>query len=75
MRGIERRGLQRRGDQRFDPLITDHPGPTRPRLVEQPVEAIGGESIAPLGHHSPRDTQIVCYRGITRIPFAGKHDP
>ena len=49
MRGIGRRGLQRRGDQLLDPLIANHPRPARPRLIEQTVEAIYDEPIAPLG--------------------------
>ena len=48
VRGIRRRGLQRRGDQRLDLLVADHPRPARPRLVEQPVEPLLDEPVAPL---------------------------
>ena len=72
--GSRRRGLQRRGDQRLDLVVTDHPGPTRPRLVEQPVETVDGKPVTPLGHHPPRHTQLLGDLRITRSPFAGKDD-
>jgi hypothetical protein len=74
-RGIRWGGLQCRGDQRLDPIIADYAGPSWPRHFQQTRYALGGESVAPFGHHSPRHSQLLSYLGITRICVAGKDDP
>ena len=48
MGGVRWGGLQRRSDQRFDLIITDHARPARPRFIEQTVATELNESVAPL---------------------------
>ena len=45
VRRIRGCGLQRGNDQRLDPVIADHPRPTRPRLIDQPVQPYFGEAV------------------------------
>ena len=64
LRGIRRRGLQRRGDQRFDLGIADHPRPAWPRLVEQPIAALLNKAVTPPLHRRPRDSHPGSQIGI-----------
>jgi len=59
----------------LDAIVADYAWPARPRHFKQTRYPLGGESVAPFGHHSPRHPQLLSYRGITRIRFAGKDDP
>jgi hypothetical protein len=74
MRGTRRRGLQRRGDQRFDLLVTHYTRPARSRLVEQSITAPGGEPVAPLGNRVPIQFQSVGDLDIAAAVGARQHD-
>jgi hypothetical protein len=59
MCGIRRSRFQRRGNQCFDLIITHHPRPARPRLVEQPVTTQPNESVAPLTNRAAIEFQPI----------------
>ncbi len=67
-------GLQRRGDQRFDLIVSDHPRPARPRLVEQAVTSPLDESVAPLADRAAIQFQPIGYLDIAATLGAGQHD-
>ena len=75
VRGIRRRGLQRRGDQRLDLIVADHPRPARPRLIEQPVQPVLGEPVTPPPHRC-RSTGPAVRPSSVLVPTIGgrQHD-
>jgi hypothetical protein len=48
----------------FDPLVADHPEPARTGLVEQTVEGVLGEPVAPGSYRGNRKFQLVGQHGI-----------
>lgn len=75
MRGIGRSRLQRRHDQGFDPVVTDHPGAPRTRLVEQALEPVCDEPCPPLSGTRDMDVEFVRNRGIAEAVSSCQHDP
>jgi hypothetical protein len=68
-------GLQRRDHHGLDLLVGDRPRPARPRLVEQPLEALGRKPIAPLGDRQTRHTLALGDLRVGQLIGGGEHDP
>jgi hypothetical protein len=72
---IRRRRFQRPHDDLLDLGVSDRSRPSRPRLVEQPVQPPLGKPRPPLGHRRPADPEPL---GDPRVALAGRgrqHDP
>src|SRR5215216_5307099 len=75
MRRVLGRGLQRAHDHLIDLLVGDRPRPPRPRLVEQPIQTLLGEPVAPLGHHRTTDPEPLGDLGVLEPVGGREHDP
>jgi hypothetical protein len=67
--------LQRRGDHLLHLGVADRPGPSRPRLIRQPLQPRRQEPRPPLGHRVPGNAQLGS-DSLIRVPgCAGQDDP
>jgi hypothetical protein len=75
MRRVARGALQRLGDDLLDLSVSDRPWLTRPRLVDQAIQALCGKPRAPLGHHRPADCELLRDLGVRQALGRQQHDP
>jgi len=75
MRRVLGRGLQGAHDHFLDLFVGDRPRPTRPRLIDQSIEAVLREPVAPLGHHRTTDPEPLCDLGVLQAVSGREHDP
>src|SRR3954468_1856237 len=75
MRTVLGRGLQRLDDYLIDLLVRDRARSPRPRLIEQAIQTLLGEAVAPLGHHRTTDPKPLGDLCVLDPVGGRQHDP
>ena len=76
MRRVPRRGLQRLDDHLLDLLVGDRPRLPRPRLIDQPIQAMLGETRERhLRDHRPLHPEPLGDLGVLQTLGRQQHDP
>ena len=75
VRRVFGRALQRADDHLLDLLVGDRARAPRPRFVEQPIEPMLGEPIAPLGDHRTARGEPLGDLAVRQAIGGQQHDP
>jgi hypothetical protein len=69
------RALQGLDDHLLDLFVGHRPRAPRAGLVDEPVETLLGEALAPLGHHRPVHAQALGDLDVRQALGGQQHDP